>query len=372
MSDNRLVNMGASVMDFIRKEAKARRRDVQAEAQSHAIRRFIVRLARADAERRATVKGGQGLGLIFGNDRRPTKDLDINFDCRGVDDAGAYIRALILAACEGEEDGVRYVADEITLEERQHQGLGGFRIVMNSSIHTCRTPFVIDVGVGNDMSFKPIELTIAEAHKNAPPAMAVQVYPLEATFAEKVISKVEDGAASIRHKDFWDLWHIHEVATRIGDVGLLFANSLDLDDDTLAWRDHVYDRIKDGSFLELPQMPVDEDSLDRFGYALYRTSQRRGTEIPDDLVAFLRAEFGDHSYQSTQFGNWIKNQKQRLINLPPGAEDGPKELALGRLLGELEHFVQAISSRASAYLVELGPVFDGKDADDGAENAFRP
>lgn len=368
--NGRPANMGASVMDHIRKEAKARRRDVQAEAQSHAIRRFIVRLATADNERRATVKGGQGLGLIFGNDRRPTKDLDLNFDCSGIDDPKEFIRSLITAACEGEDDGVSFSAEAFEMEERQHQGLGGFRIVMNSSIHTCRTNFVIDVGIGNDMSFKPIELTIAERHKNAPPAVPVQVYPLEATFAEKIVSKVEDGAASIRHKDFWDVWHIHEVATRIGDVALLFANSLDLDDDTLAWRDVVYERIKDGSFLSLPQVPVDENCLDRFGYALYRTSQRRGTEIPGDLMGFLREEFGDHPYQSSQFGNWIKNQKQRLINLPPGAEGAAsKERALGLLLDELEHFIQAASARAQAYLEDLGPV---AEADEEPEPAFRP
>ncbi|WP_327210534.1 nucleotidyl transferase AbiEii/AbiGii toxin family protein [Rhizobium leguminosarum] len=371
MSDNRQGNKGASLMDSVRKEAKARKRDVQAEAQSYAIRRFIARLSVVDAQRRVTIKGGQGMGLLFGNDRRPTKDLDINIDCKGITDPHAFVREIIMAACDGPDDGVFYAADTIRIEERRHQGLGGFRIEMNSSIHTCRTNFVIDVGIGNDMSFKPIEFTLAERHKNAPPAVPVQIYPLEATFAEKTISKVEDGAASIRHKDFWDLWHIHEVATRIGDVGLLFANTLDLDDETLAWRDQVYERIKDGTFLELPQMPVDEDSLDRFGYALYRSSQRRGTEIPDDLVAFLRAEFGDHSYQSTQFGNWIKNQKQRLINLPPGAEDGPKELALGRLLGELEHFLQATSARAAAYLEDLGPVPYEEEAEEEPENAFR-
>lgn len=364
-------------MDAIRKEAKLRKRDVQAEAQSYAIRRFIARLSEADSQRRVTIKGGQGMGLLFGNDRRPTKDLDVNIDCKGMSDPHAFVRDIIMAAGDGTYDGVSYSASSIRIEARQHQGLGGFRIEMSSSIHTCRTNFVIDVGIGNDMSFKPIEFTLTERHKNAPPAVPVQVYPLEATFAEKTISKVEDGAASIRHKDFWDLWNIHEIATRIGDIELLFANSLDLDDETLAWRDHVYESIKDGSFLVLPQMPISERCLDRFGFALYRTSQRRGTTIPDDLVAFLREEFGDHSYQSIQFGNWIRNQKQRLINLPPGAEDGPKELALGRLLGEMEHFLQSISARSTAYLEDLGPVqypvaTSEEELEDDPEPAFRP
>lgn len=366
-------NMGASVMDHVRKEAKARRRDVQAEAQSHAIRRFIARLSSADVQRRVTVKGGQALSLLFGNDRRPTKDLDVNIDCTNVDDPAALVRELIMAACEGDEDGVSFYADRIEIEERQHAGLGGFRVVINSSLHTCRTPFVVDVGIGNDMSFKPIELTIAERHKNAPPAVPVRIYPIEATFAEKTVSKVEDGAASIRHKDFFDLWHNHEIATRIGDVALLFENSLDLDDETLAWRDEVYQRIKDGTFMSLPQMPVDEDCVDRFGYALYRTSQRRGTELPDDLMGFLREEFGNHPYQSAQFGNWIKNQKQRLINLPRGAEDpSRRDEVLSVVLDDLEHFMQAISKRAAAYLEDLGPVAYEDEPEPEEAPAFRP
>jgi hypothetical protein len=62
------------------------------------------------------------------------------------------------------------------------------------------------------------------------------------------------------------------------------------------------------------------------------------------MMAFLRREFGDDSYQAGQFANWIKNQKQRLINLPPGSDD--KNRALGSLLDEIDSFVSSIASRA--------------------------
>lgn len=348
-------NMGASVFEHVRKEAKARARDVQAEAQSYAIRRFIARLMAADTERRTTVKGGQALGLLFGNDRRPTKDLDLNIDCSGVADPDVWIKELIMAACDNTDDGVSFQAEDLIIEQRPHQGLGGYRVSIRSSIHTCRTPFVIDVGVGNQMAFKAVDLTIHEKHPHAPEPADVKVYPIETTFAEKLLSKVEDGASSIRHKDFYDLWYIHDIATRIGDLSYMTAKSLDLDDEELAWRDMAVSKVKDGTYVELPQGPIDEECVNRFAYALYRSSNSRGTDLPASMMDLLRHEFADDDYQSSQFGNWIKNQKQRLINLPRGAGNAAERpLALGMLIDDLEHFIQMISARAAQYAKAFG------------------
>lgn len=340
----RPVNMGASVFEHVRRAAKARGRDVQHEAQSYAIRCFIARLMEADPEGRTTVKGGQALGLLFGNDRRPTKDLDLNIDCNGIEDREAWIRSLIEKACAPREDGMVFNAESIRIEAREHQGLGGFRIQIRSSVHTCRTDFVVDVGLGNKMTFDPISLDHAENHPHAPAPIRVRVYPIETTFAEKLLSKVEDGAASIRHKDFYDLWYIHDITTRLGDLAYMTAKTFDLSDELLAWRDMVVGKIKDGSYVDLPRLEVTEEALDMFGYALYRSALSRGTELPDDMMAFLRREFGDDCYQAGQFANWIKNQKQRLINLPPGSDD--KNRALGSLLDEIDSFVSSIASRA--------------------------
>jgi Uncharacterized conserved protein len=341
--NDRPVNMGASVYNYVRREAKAKGRDVQHEAQSYAIRCFIARLMEVDTEGRTTIKGGQGLGLVFGNDRRPTKDLDLNIDCDGIADQDAWIRSLINQACAPRDDGVVFNADSIKIETREHQGLGGFRIEIRSSIHTCRTNFVIDVGIGNRMTFKPISLEHMEKHPYALPAAHIRVYPLETTFAEKLLSKVEDGASSIRHKDFYDLWYIHDITTRIGDLGFIFAKSFDLSDETLTWRDMVVAKIKEGTWTDLPRLDIREEALDMFAYALYRSALSRGTELPDDMMAFLRREFGAGTYQSSQFTNWVKNNKQRLTNMPM-CED--KNHLLGNILDQIEPFIQTISNQA--------------------------
>lgn len=363
MTIDRRQNVGASTFEHVRREAKKRGRDVQAEAQSYAIRRFMARLMMADPDGRTTVKGGQSLGLLFGNDRRPTKDLDLNIDCRDIGSPEEWIRTLIETACAFEGDGVEFRPETVIIEEREHQGLGGFRIAIHSSIHTCRTPFVIDVGIGNQMSFKPISLTGTEPHPHAPAPTPVSVYPIETTFAEKLLSKVEDGAASIRHKDFYDMWHIHEIATRVGDLSYLTRPSLDLEDDELRWRDMVTEKIKEGDYAALEKRDVSDENLDRFAFALYRSSLSRGTSIPEDMMQYLRHEFALNDYQSAQFGNWIKNQKQRLIHLPPGADDpSTRSQSLGMLLDDIDAFVTVVSARALEMAAAYGqdaPEYEG-------------
>ncbi|NTF17080.1 nucleotidyl transferase AbiEii/AbiGii toxin family protein [Agrobacterium rubi] len=345
-------NMGASVFEHVRREAKERKRDVQAEAQSYAIRRFIARLMGADQEGRASIKGGQALGILFGNDRRPTKDLDLSINGSGLDDPDGWVRRLIEAACADIDDGVSFKSEDIQIEHRVHQGSGGYRMTIRSTIHTCRTDFVVDVGMTDSLKFKPIDVTLDDRYPHAPASPVVRVYPVEASFAEKLLSKIEDGASNIRHKDFYDLWNIHKITTKIGDLGYITASTFDLSDETLAWRDEVVTKIKDGTFLELPDVDVAEECLDMFGYALYRCSLTRGTPIPADIMTHLREEFANDQHQSTQYSNWIKNQRARLINLPPGSDD--KGAALGILLDEIDAFVSVISTRAGELMATYG------------------
>lgn len=339
-------NMGASVFEHLRREARERKRDVQAEAQSYAIRRFIARLMAVDSEGRASIKGGQALGILFGNDRRPTKDLDLSINGFGLDDRDGWVRRLIEAACTDIDDGVACEAEDIQIESRVHQGSAGYRMVVRSKIHTCRTDFVVDVGMTDSLKFKSIDVSLEDRYPHAPKSPIVRVYPVEASFAEKLLSKVEDGASNIRHKDFYDLWNIHKIATKLGDLGYITAASFDLSDELLTWRDDTVAKIRQGTFLDLPDVDITEECLDYFGYALYRCSVSRNTPIPEDVMAYLRAEFANDPHQSGQYANWIKNQRSRLVALPPGSDS--KSAALSLLLDEIDSFVNVISSKALA------------------------
>ncbi|MBY3433794.1 nucleotidyl transferase AbiEii/AbiGii toxin family protein [Rhizobium laguerreae] len=318
------MTSGASVLHKIKEAARREGREVQALATLFVIERFIARLSLVDTDGRATIKGGQSVGIIFGNTARPTKDLDVNVDLPDVADPIAWCeelvgRAVALDLC----DGVVLDVANARFERRDHQGEGGLRVSVPASIHTCRVPFVIDVGVNNEMSFDPTEHRHAGVlvnDRNPPAPIDVKIYPFENTVAEKIVSKIEDGVASIRHKDFFDIWFAFETCKRTGEFAKLLAKPEDMTPTEAACIARVKTGILDGSLLSLPVLGIADVTFDRLAYALSRTAASRGAVLPADLLGYFRSEFGNDETQSTQWANWCRNNRKRLLFQPPGTD----------------------------------------------------
>lgn len=349
-------NSGARTWELIRQQSRKLSVDVQSLATSYAIERFMTRLSDADPTGQITVKGGQSLGILFGNQMRPTKDLDINVDINGIDDPEAWAHQTILKACEADEDdGLKIDANNVHVEFRVHQGDGGLRITIPSSIHTCKTPFMIDVGIGNEITFEPTKIKVAGVlggHKSAPKALEVRIYPHENTLAEKILAKVDDGLASIRHKDFFDIWLSLEILKRVGDLRLLVAKEEEMTSTQAALAAEIKVRLSDGSLFEMPETEINDDCLERLGMALHRSSEHRGTELPDDLAAWFQAEFSSDELHSGQWANWCRNQKGRLIYQPIGTDKFvDKSESLSILIKYISPFLEEISSKANNYRV---------------------
>jgi hypothetical protein len=308
----------------------------------------------SDPTGRITVKGGQSLGILFGNQMRPTKDLDINVSTDGLDNPKEWAEKIIRAACKCDfGDGVSIDVATIDVDFREHQGEGGLRITVNASIHTCRTPFMIDVGIGNEITFEPSKILVPGVladHKTAPEPLNARLYPHENTLAEKIISKVEDGIASIRHKDFFDIWLSIETLRRVGDLRLLVIKAEELSETETALVKVVKDKLSDGTLLEMPEIAISNDCIERLGLALYRTASHRGTDIPEDISEWLIDEFAEDKLQSTQWANWSRNQKNRLLFLPPGTEKGAnKDEALRVLFQNIGPVLKDIGTMALSH-----------------------
>ena len=247
---------GASLLHRLKLASQREGREVQALATNFAIERFIARLNVADPLGRATVKGGQSLGIIFGNSSRPTKDLDVNFDIPDVSDPLSWCERLVTNAAGLDlGDGIAIDAPSTRLERRDHQGEGGLRVHIFAAIHTCRVPFVVDVGINNEMSFDPtrhLHGGVLSGDTKPPPLLDVRLYPFENTIAEKIVSKIEDGAASIRHKDFFDIWLAYEIGLRVGDFSLLTAKPSFMTERQSMLVSSVREGISDGTLLSRP------------------------------------------------------------------------------------------------------------------------
>lgn len=346
-------NAGARTYELLRQQAKKTGADVQALATSYAIERFMARLMDVDTNGNITVKGGQSLGILFGNQMRPTKDLDINIGNDGIDDPESWALDKIMAACASErDDGLSIDIEGVVAEHREHQGEGGLRVTVPASIHTCRTTFMIDVGIGNEITFEPSRVKVSGVlggHRAAPPALDARVYPHENTIAEKLVAKIEDGLASIRHKDFFDVWLCIEILKRVGDLKLLSLRDDELAPEEAHLVSTVRASLSEGTLLSLPVIEPDEACLSRLGLALARTSAHRGTELPTNLAEWFLEEFGDDERHSAQWANWCRNQKGRLRFTPPGV-DGDKADALKVLLEELRPALDSIEERALPHL----------------------
>lgn len=348
------ANTGAKAYDYLRKTAKELGADFQSLATSYAIERFMSRLSGRDPNGNITIKGGQSLGIIFGNRMRPTKDLDINISLDGISEPAIWIKEAIVAACSAEvDDGVSFDPATLKFDIREHQGDGGIRVTLTSSVHTCRTPFMIDIGIGNEITFVPAKVRVGgilEGSKIAPDPLETLIYPHENTLAEKIISKVEDGIASIRHKDFFDIWLAIETLRRVGDLRLLVPGGEGLDENEKALAEEVRNSLLDGTLMELPCTDIAASCLDRLGLALLRTSLHRDTALPHDLHSWLEEEFGTFKGQSVQWHNWCRNQKNRLLFSPPGIETTRnKDQSLMLLFDNIGPVLNEVCNRAHAF-----------------------
>jgi hypothetical protein len=168
---------------------------------------------------------------------------------------------------------------------------------------------------------------------------------MENTLAEKLVSKFEDGSASIRHKDFFDLWLLIATLRRIGDFSVLDASASDEED----LRSEVRGRLSDGSLLEMPCREISDACKGRLSLAMARTSAHRGTTIPDDVAAFLEDEFANDLVQPRQWANWLRNNGARLKYRPPG--QGSKD-SLAALVADVGPFLEEIAAIARDHAAE--------------------
>jgi hypothetical protein len=352
---------GASVLHKLKEVAQHQGQEVQSLATLYVIERFIARIAVVDEQDRVSVKGGQSVGFIIGRTPRPTKDLDINVDVHDVANPVGWCEKLITSAIMLDlGDGVVLDVTNARFERRNHQGaIGGLRIVIPASIHSCRVPFVVDAGINNEMSFEPTrhERDGVLAHaKNPPSKVKMRLFPFENTVAEKIVSKIQDGVASIRHKDFFDIWFIYETIRRLGDYSLLLAERGDMSEQEVARAARLRSAVGNGSLLSLPIIGISDSSYDRFAYALSKTAASVGADMPSDLISYFRTEFADDRTQSEQWFNWCQNNRDKFVLHPPGTEASMDRFASFHVLFDrIDPMLNELNSRLRSPVLQISP-----------------
>ncbi len=256
------INIAASVQQRLLNLSKERGEDPNLVFIRYAVERLLYRISCSRHSTQFILKGAMLFATWMGRPHRPTKDLDL----LGFGDVSAReLQNVFRDICqtEVEPDGMEFKADSIQINEiREDLEYPGQRIKLESKLGNARINIQIDIGFGDTVVPKPIEIeypTLLDM-----PAPRIRAYTPETVVAEKFESMVSLGMLNSRMKDYYDL--------------RMMAKEFQFDGNTLT-------------------------------EAIKATFARRGTAIPNITPVALTVEFSSSPDKNTQWKAFLRTSK---------------------------------------------------------------
>lgn len=265
MAENK--NIGASVYDKLKAQAKASGLDMQSLVRLYAQQRLLYRISICEAASSFCLKGGLMLAAYNNGDvLRPTEDIDFNgFGDGGIEEIEATIRMAISTPVP--DDGVTFDLDTMkTLKDREGIIPGG-KVVLTGKVHTARIQIRVDVGFRNVITPDAMPMEIPTLLPEVVPCPVIAGYPLETIISEKLHAIAQFGNDNTRHKDYYDIWRIqnsYEIEGRV--LSRAIANTFE----------------HQGRIID-PNMPGLSDDFGRENERAWRAFLRK-TNLKDDMV----------------------------------------------------------------------------------------
>ena len=182
--------------------------------------RFLARVSESTYRDQFILKGGLNLYSRYGNEARPTRDIDLAG--LNLPNTLEAVRQVIKAIAKlNLDDGVRFDTSDVSAEEIiEAANYKGIRVELLARFEDAFEKLQLDVSFGNAITPAPVELRFPSFLGDKPHSLLA--YPLETIVAEKLAAAVEIGEGNTRLKDFYDLYWILEHET-IGDASLAKA-----------------------------------------------------------------------------------------------------------------------------------------------------
>ena len=165
--------------------------------------RFLYRLAKSPFADRFVLKGALLLTAWRAPLARPTMDIDL---AGKTSNELEHIRSLVgeVSVFGCEPDGVEFDAASIEVrrikEDAEYEGV---RVRFNATLAKARIPMQIDIGFGDVIVPRPIEVEYPAMLEFPPPVL--MAYPKEAVVAEKLEALTVLGLLNSRLKDYYDI-----------------------------------------------------------------------------------------------------------------------------------------------------------------------
>ena len=201
-----MPDMTQSLLDKLKNKSRNIGKDFQLVLQLFCQEEFLRRLQLSQYSNNLILKGGLFLYSISGFESRPTRDVD--FLLKNISNAPEIILS-ILNEIIAIETPCNFVVYEVKNIEpiAEHREYNSMRAKVIARIKNTRTPFDVDMGVGDIIIPKP-ELRSLPTQLEGFDEPKVFVYSLESTIAEKfdaIISRLE---LSSRMKDYYDIYYL--------------------------------------------------------------------------------------------------------------------------------------------------------------------
>jgi len=196
-------NRAASVRQRLLDRARANHDDYQMLLDRYAVERLLYRLSVSKYRDQFVLKGALLFSVWFDHPHRPTRDAD--FLAFGTPDA-ARIETVLHDVCAIEaDDGLVYNMQALVTEPiREHARYVGLRANFFATLAGARCVIQLDFGFGDAVTPAAVEATFPSLLGDMPAPM-LNVYPREATCAEKLDAIVQLGITNSRMKDYFDL-----------------------------------------------------------------------------------------------------------------------------------------------------------------------
>ena len=202
---NRVKNMGASIRQRLKNQAKELNIPFNQMLQRYCIERFLLRLSESEYRESFILKGGQMLLVWDNKQMRPTMDVDF----MGLtENSLENLQNIMMDLCgrnQSDIDGISF--DPISVhairikEDAEYEGV---RVTFEGVMDLIKVHMQIDTGFNDAVTPGPEIMHYPSILEMAEPKL--RVYNRETLIAEKYEAMTKLGELNSRMKDFFDIW----------------------------------------------------------------------------------------------------------------------------------------------------------------------
>lgn len=201
-----MIDISKSMLQKLKNKAQTSGLSFQLLLQLFCQEEFLRKLSYSKFENNLILKGGLFLYLIANFKSRPTRDID--FLMKNWPNQNNKIIEMIqdIINTDTENEFIKFEIKSVN-SIAEHREYHGARVKLIGVIGNTRTPFDVDIGVGDIVIPKPNKRKLEVLLPNFSQP-EVLTYSLESTIAEKWDAIIDRMELNSRMKDFYDIYYL--------------------------------------------------------------------------------------------------------------------------------------------------------------------